>query len=367
MDVSFEFLTRAFGRILAEFELVIGIIRWQVTGVFRWLVAIEVLFFSFLVLGKGGVNLYLLLRRLFYIGIVSLLIANFESVAQGIANAASTMSESAGTIHFSFEDPGRIGQIGLQLGNQILLRAKEQKGIFDWGFATFVDYILCVTIMMSYVVLMLYVMTLRLNFALWSSIAFVMLPFSVLPYTQEMGTRGFIGMVNSAISLVAIGIVLAVAFPILTEAQLPVEWTWQDLLAQLAVALLFFFIVFQAGSIARQYHFSVPNASIGSFGASNAVVRRGVLAPATMLATSVKYGNKGYQRVFGGSKNSPPNRNGNGNGFGNGEGNNGQSNERGKQTVVRNEAQEAINVFSSGSGSTTQAFPQTNKGSVVHG
>ena len=287
--IGFDFVNDAFAKVLDAVEIYRTATSGQINAIFITLIAIELLAFSILIIGRGGVNLYLTVRRLLIIGLISVAINNFDNLATVIGDAAFDLSTNENKIDpFTFENPGMIGNRGMFLANQIIVRSNESSGIFTWALQGFMDYFLALVLAFSYILLMIYVISIRLEYAIWSTIAFVTLPFAVFQPTSNFGQKGFIKMVNAAVSVYAVSLVLALGDPILSGVVLPDEWTLNDLFVQISVIGIYWVLVTRAGLVARSYHWGIPSANVPSV--PKIRLPRGSLLRGSGAATSSKKG-----------------------------------------------------------------------------
>jgi hypothetical protein len=269
--MGIDVINKVFGLVMEQFTLTRGNLSGATTSLLSSFVALEILTISSFAILSGGYRIVPLMRALILALLAGLAMSNFEIIQNNLLAASVELADRAlgpTTFGIEFTSPGVI--INLTLEDNDSWIGINLTIIFNTGLA------LLTVLLFGLVTLA--VIAVRLDYAFFSTIAFILLPLAAFSYTRDKAAWGIVMMYRSTIILFAVLVSLSISVPLITAIRLPKDWVLVDLIVQLMLAGLLLVIVHRSYSTAKSFISGVP-------ALSGSEVMNGVISGARTVAS----------------------------------------------------------------------------------
>lgn len=190
-----------------------GLIQGDVTYVLNALIVISIVLAGAQWALAQEAPLAPFFRKVLFIGFFAFLINNWESIANAINQSGAMLGLRAGgggLTMAELHNPGRVGQIGIELFGRTVLLGHGMNIITDF-VPLITIYVAAFFVMLGFFVLALQLFVMLIAFKLGSLAAFVALPWGIFNGTAWVAERPLGWVVGSAIRLFVVAFVASVS------------------------------------------------------------------------------------------------------------------------------------------------------------
>jgi hypothetical protein len=279
--MGIDVINKVFGLVMEQFTLTRGNLSGATTSLLSSFVALEILTISSFAILSGGYRIVPLMRALILALLAGLAMSNFEIIQNNLLAASVELADRAlgpTTFGIEFTSPGVIINHGLLTAKEVLLTLEDNDSWIGINLTIIFNTGLALLTVLLFGLVTLAVIAVRLDYAFFSTIAFILLPLAAFSYTRDKAAWGIVMMYRSTIILFAVLVSLSISVPLITAIRLPKDWVLVDLIVQLMLAGLLLVIVHRSYSTAKSFISGVP-------ALSGSEVMNGVISGARTVAS----------------------------------------------------------------------------------
>jgi len=245
-------LTQVLNAFLEHFRLgtvAVGDTAWSLMSI---LATIEIALFGLTWALSGSNAIGEAFKKILTLGFFIFVISNYAEllnvVVSGFEHTAQKASGNALTL---LEDPSQIIDAGFKATLPALKLAQDSLSLFSLkSYGQVFIVIVCVfAIFIAYVSLAIQVFLTRIEFGLVATLGLIFLPFGVLKQTAFLAEKLFSAILGFGVKLMILGVLVAIAWPILSQWALPEQPDWGHLLNMFAATFALTVLAFHAPGV----------------------------------------------------------------------------------------------------------------------
>lgn len=174
----------------------------------------------------------------------------------------------------AMENPSLIIDIGWASVYPLFQLAQKMSD--DWEFFDAIFTTLSgIIVIISYYVLALQVLLVRIEFALVATVGFILLPFAAFSKTAFLAERAIGAIIQFGVRLMALSLVIGLAYPILAQIKLPEDPGWDPILFLMGTSIVVAAIAWHAPGVVAGLFAGAPSLTTNTLGSAPQAVQSG--------------------------------------------------------------------------------------------